>query len=407
MKLTYGIAAFAGMLFVGSIAVNAQTPASAGSVVKIGVLTDMSSLYSPIGGKGSALAARMAVEDFGGKVLGKPIEVVVGDHQNKVDIATSLASRWADVEGVRAFADVATSSTALAVQAQERDKQRAVVLISGGGARQIVDEECSPVGFSWSWNTQSVASSTATAMLAGGAKKWFFITADYAFGHALERTVTEVVKAGGGTVVGSVRHPLNTPDFSSYILQAQNSGADVIALANAGGDMINSVKQANEFGLTNSGKKLATLLTFITDIHGIGLKQAQGLILTTSFYWNRTPETRAFSQRFFKQQGAMPTLVQAGTYSSVLHYLKAVQAAGTDDAKTVAKKMRELPVRDMFTDSGWIREDGIMMHDFYLAQVKKPSESKEPWDYYNILATIPAEKAIWPLSESKCKLVKK
>ncbi|MDR1967731.1 MAG: ABC transporter substrate-binding protein, partial [Burkholderiaceae bacterium] len=239
------------------------------------------------------------------------------------------------------------------------------------------------------------------------AKKWFFITVDYAFGQALERAVSDVVKAGGGTVVGSVRHPINSPDFSSYLLQAQSSGADVIALANAGGDTINAVKQANEFGLTSSGKKLAALLIFITDIHSIGLKQAQGLTLTTSFYWNRTPEVRAWSQRFYKLQGAMPTMVQAGTYSSVLHYLKAVQAAGTDEAKAVAAKMHELRVDDMFTHDGWIREDGVMMHDFYLAQVKKPSESKEPWDYYNVTATVPADKAFWPLSESKCKLVKK
>lgn len=393
---------------IGTLPFAAVAQTAATAPLKIGVMTDLSSLYSPIGGKGSAVATRMAVEDFGGKVLGRPIEVVVGDHQNKVDVATALAKRWVDLDGVRAFSDVATSATAIAVQVQERDRQKAVVLISGGGARPLADEECSPVGALWSWNTYSVGSSTAKALVEQGAKKWFFITADYAFGHSLEKAVGDVVKASGGTVVGSVRHPLNTPDFSSYLLRAQASGADVIALANAGGDTINAVKQAGEFGITESGKKLATLLTFITDIHGIGLKQAQGLTLTTSFYWNRTPETRAWSQRFFKQQGAMPTMVQAGTYSSVLHYLKAVQAAGTDEPKAVMAKMRELRVNDkVFADNGWLREDGAMMHDFYLAQVKKPVESKEPWDYYNIVATISADKAFWPLSESKCKMVKK
>lgn len=376
--------------------------------LKIGVMTDLTSLYSQIGGKGSALATRLAVEDFGGEVLGRPIEVVVGDHQNKVDIATALAKRWTDLEGVRAFSDVATSATAIAVQALERDRKKAVVLISGGGARTLAEEECSPVGTLWNWNTYSVGTSTAKALVEQGSKKWFFITADYAFGHSLEKSVGDVVKASGGTVVGSVRHPLNSSDFSSYLLRAQSSGADVVALANAGGDMINGVKQAAEFGITSSGQKLAALLTFITDVHGIGLKEAQGLTLTTSFYWNRTPESRAWSQRFFEQQGAMPTMVQAGTYSSVLHYLKAVQAAGTDEPIEVMAKMRELPVNDkVFTDNGWVREDGVMMHDFYLAQVKTPEESQEPWDYYNITATIPAEQAFWPLSGSKCSLVNK
>lgn len=393
---------------IGALPFTTVAQTAANAPLKIGVMTDLTSLYAQIGGKGSAVATRMAVEDFGGKVLGRPIEVVVGDHQNKVDVAATLARRWVDVDGVRAFSDVATSATAIAVQAQERDRQKAVVLISGGGARPLAEEWCSPVGTLWSWNTYSVGSSTATALVEQGSKKWFFITADYAFGHSLEKAVSDVVKASGGTVVGSVRHPLNSPDFSSYLLRAQSSGADVIALANAGGDTINGVKQAGEFGIAESGKKLVTLLTFITDIHSIGLKQAQGLMLTTSFYWNRTPETRAWSQRFFKQQGAMPTMVQAGTYSSVLHYLKAVQAAGTDEAKAVMAKMRELRVNDkVFAENGWIREDGVMMHDFYLVQVKKPTESKEPWDYYQVAATIPADKAFWPLSESKCKLAKK
>ncbi|HHY48191.1 MAG TPA: ABC transporter substrate-binding protein [Alphaproteobacteria bacterium] len=391
-------------LYIGMHGSYAQTRTAP---VRIGVLSDMSTLYSAIGGKGSLLAARMAAEDFGGKVIGVPIEIVSGDHQNKVDVASALARRWVDSEGVSAFADVATSSTALAVQVLERQRQRAVVLISGGGARPLADEECSPVGFLWNWNTWSVATSTAKAMVQRGAKNWYFLTADYAFGHALEQSTSGVIKAAGGTVVGAVRHPLNTADMSSFLLQAQNSNADVIALANAGGDMVTAVKQAAEFGVTGSGKKVAALLTFITDIHGIGLKQAQGLLLTTSFYWDRNAETRAWSQRFFKQQGAMPTMVQASVYSSVMHFLKAVQAAGTDEAKAVARKMREIPVNDVFARNGWIREDGLMMHDMYLAQVKKPEESKGPWDYYTVLETIPAEKAFWPLSESKCALARK
>lgn len=375
--------------------------------VKIGVIADMSSLYSAIGGKGSVVAAKMAAEDFGGKVLGVPIEILAGDHQNKADVASTLARRWVDQDGVTAFADVATSSAALAIQTLEREQQRAVVLISGGGARPLADGECSPVGFLWTWNTYSDAKGTANALIQRGAKKWFFITADYAFGQALEKDTTDVVNAAGGTVVGSVRHPLNATDLSSFLLQAQNSGADVVAFANAGGDMVTAVKQSAEFGIAASGKKVAALLTFITDIHGIGLKQAQGLLLTTAFYWNRNAETRAWSQRFYKLHGSMPTMVQAGVYSSVSHYLKAVQAAGTDEAKAVAAKMRQIPVNDMFTHNGRIREDGVMLHDMYLAEVKKPVDSKEPWDYYNILATIPAEKAFWPASESKCKLFKK
>lgn len=374
--------------------------------LRIGVMTDLTSLYSPIGGTGSTVATRLAIEDFGGEVLGRPVEMLIGDHQNKVEIASSMAQRWVDVEGVRAFSDVATSSTAIAVQSLERERKGAVVLISGGGTRTLADEECSPVGTLWNWSTYSVATGTANALLQQGAKKWFFITADYAFGHSLEQAVTDVVKAGGGTVVGSVRHPLNSSDFSSYLLQAQTSGADIVALANAGGDTINAIKQASEFGIAESGQKLAALLTFITDIHGIGPEQAQGLSLTTAFYWNRTPETAAWAKRFFAAHGAMPTMVQASTYSSVLHYLKAVEAAGTDDAMAVMAKMRELPVKDIFADNGWLREDGVMMHDFYLAEVKSPDEVAEPWDYYKIVATIPAEKAYWPLSESKCPLVR-
>lgn len=375
-----------------------------GDVVRIGVLTDLSSLYSAVGGGGSVIAAKMAAEDFGGQVLGKPIDVISADHQNKVDVASGLARRWVDEAGVDAFADVATSSTGLAVQNLEKQRQKAVVLISGAGTRSLGEETCSPVGVTWTWNTYSVAAGTANAAVKQGHKKWFMLTADYAFGHALERDATEIIKANGGEVVGAVRHPLNTADFSSFLLQARGSGAGVIGLANAGGDTINAIKQASEFGL---GIKIAALLTFITDIHSIGLREAQGLLLTTSFYWNRTPKSREWSMRFFKRHGAMPTMVQAGVYSSVSHYLKAVRAAGTDEPKAVVAKMREMPVNDMFTTNGRLREDHVMVHDMFLARVKSPAESKEPWDYFEILRTIPADDVYWPLSSSKCPLVAK
>jgi branched-chain amino acid transport system substrate-binding protein len=375
--------------------------------VRIGVMSDSSSVYAAIGGPGSYLAAKLAAEDFGGSVLGKPIEVIAGDHQNKVDVATALARRWTDEMGVTAFADVATSSTALAVQSLEKEQQKAVVLISGAGARALGDEACSPVGLLWTWNTYSMATGTASAAVKQGYNKWFMLAADYVFGHALEKDATEVIKAAGGQVVGSVRHPLNTSDFASYLVRVPATGANVIGLANAGGDTVNAIKQGDEFGLKESGISMAALLTFITDVHAIGLKQAQGLLLTTSFYWNRTPESRAWSMRFFKLHGAMPTMVQAGVYSSVSHYLKAVRAAGTTEPRAVVAKMREMPVHDIFTDSGRIREDNVMLHDMYLAKVKSPSESKEPWDYYKILRRIPADELYWPLSASKCPFVAK
>jgi branched-chain amino acid transport system substrate-binding protein len=390
--------------FVTPLLAQAQATGSTGGV-RIGVMSDSSSLYAAIGGPGSYVAAKLAVEDFGGSVLGKPIEIIVGDHQNKVDVALALARRWVDEMGVTAFADVATSSTALAVQALENERQKAVVLISGGGARALSDDACSPVGINWVWNTYSVATGTARAAVKQGYSKWFMLAADYAFGQALEKDATEVIKAAGGEIVGSVRHPLNTPDFASYLVRALQSGANVIGLANAGGDTVNAIKQGEEFGLKEAGIHMAALLTFITDVHAIGLKQAQGLLLTTSFYWNRTPETRAWSMRFFKLHGAMPTMVQAGVYSSVSHYLKAVQAAGTTEARTVVAKMHEMPIHDIFADNGRIREDNVMVHDMYLAKVKSPSESKEPWDYYEILRRIPADELYWPLSASKCLLV--
>jgi branched-chain amino acid transport system substrate-binding protein len=398
-----------GLLTVAAVAAvvsyqsaNAQ---ASGEAVKIGVITDLSSLYTAIGGKGSVLAANMAVEDFGGQVNGKPIEVIAGDHQNKADVAAGLARRWVDVEGVTAFADVATSSTALVVQDLEKRQQKAVVLLSGPGTRQLGDEACSPVGLLWTWNTYSFAVGTAKAAVEQGNKRWFILTADYAFGHALEKDATDIIKANGGEIVGVVRHPINAVDFSSFLLQAQQSGAGILGLANAGGDTINAIKQANEFGLPASGMKIAALAIFITDIHSLGLDKAKGLLLTTPFYWNRTPESREWSMRFFKRQGAMPTMVQAGVYSSVMHYLKAVKAAGTVEPNAVVAKMREMPVNDFFATNARLREDNVLIHDMYLAQVKTPEESKEPWDYYKILQTIPANDVFWPLSSSKCPMV--
>lgn len=377
------------------------------NAVRIGVMSDSSSLYAAIGGPGSVVAARMAVEDFGGSVLGKPIDVIAADHQNKVDVASAIARRWVDEMGVTAFADVAASSTALAVQALEKERQKAVVLISGGGARALGDEACSPVGVLWAWNTYSMAAGTANAAIKQGYKKWFMLAADYAFGKALAGDATKVIEANGGEVIATVRHPLNTSDFSSFLVQAQQSGADILGLANAGGDTVNAIKQAGEFGLKKAGIKLAALLMFITDVHALGLEQVQDLLLTTPFYWNRTSETRAWSMRFFKIHGAMPTIVQAGVYSSVMHYLKGVKAAGTTEPKAVIAKMREIPINDIFASNGRIREDNVMIHDMFLARVKSPAESKEPWDYYEILRTIPAADAYWPISESKCPLVAK
>ncbi len=377
------------------------------NAVRIGVMSDSSSLYAAIGGPGSVVAAKMAVEDFGGSVLGKPIDVIAADHQNKVDVASAIARRWVDEMGVTAFADVATSSTALAVQALEKERQKAVVLISGGGARALGDEACSPVGVLWAWNTYSMAAGTANAAVKQGYKKWFILAADYAFGKALAGDATKVIEASGGEVIATVRHPLNTSDFSSFLVQAQRSGADILGLANAGGDTVNAIKQAGEFGLKKAGIKLAALLIFITDVHSLGLEQAQGLLLTTPFYWNCTSETRAWSMRFFKIHGAMPTIVQAGVYSSVMHYLKGVKAAGTTEPKAVIAKMREIPINDIFASNGRIREDNVMIHDMFLARVKSPAELKEPWDYYEIFRTIPAADAYWPISESKCPLVAK
>jgi branched-chain amino acid transport system substrate-binding protein len=375
-------------------------------VVKLGVLNDMSSLYADASGKGGVLAAQMAVEDFGGKVLGAPIEVVSGDHQNKPDIGSGIARQWIDADHVDAIVDVPTSSVALAIQELTRQKKR-IFLMSGPGSSDLTGKACSPYGFHWTYDTYALAHGTGGALVKQGGDSWFFITADYAFGQALERDTSEAVKAAGGQILGSVRAPLNTQDFSSFLLQAQASKAKVIGLANAGGDTINSIKQAAEFGIVSGGQKLAGLLVFLSDIHSLGLKTAQGLTITSAWYWDKDDASRTFAKRFMARNhnGLPPTYLQAGIYTEVAFYLKAIQEAGTDDADKVAAQMRKMKINDFMTKDGWIREDGRVMRDMYLEEVKSPAESKYPFDYLKILATIPAEQAFRPLKDGGCPLV--
>jgi len=374
-------------------------------VVKIGVLTDMNSLYSDATGTGSLIAAQMASEDFGGKVKGKPIEVIGADHQNKPDVGSNIARQWYDTGKVDAIVDVPTSSIALAVQQITREKNK-VFLMSGPGASDLTGSACSPNGIHWTYDTYALSKVGGKAMVERGEDTWFFVTADYAFGHALERDAADVVKANRGKVLGAVRAPLNTNDFSSFLLQAQASRAKVIALANAGGDTQNAIKQAAEFGILQRGQKLLALLFNITDAHSLGLATAQGMILTEGFYWDMDDASRAFSKRFQERAGHMPTMIQAGVYSAVTHYLKAIDALGTDEGKAVVDKMKAMPIHDFFAKNGHIRADGRMVHDMYLVQVKTPSESKGDWDVYKILATIPGDEAHRPMSEGGCPLVK-
>ena len=373
-------------------------------VVRIGVLNDQSGLYADFGGTTSVEAARMAVEDFGGQVLGKKIEIISADHQNKADIAATTARKWFDVDGVSAVADLTNSAVALAVQQVAKEKGR-VTLSVGPATSRLSNEDCSSTGFHWAFDTYSQAIGTAKAVVSSGGKSWYIVSADYAFGHQMAADLDRVVQENGGTVEGQVRVPIGTNDFSSFLLQAQSSKAQIIGLANAGADTVNSIKQAGEFGITAAGQKLAGLVVVISDVHALGLEAAQGLLFTTAFYWDRDPASRDWSQRFYDRTGRMPGMVQAGTYSSVLHYLKAMQAAGSTDGPAVADKMRELPVDDFFAQ-GTVRADGRMAHDMYLVEVKTPAESKGPWDYLKVLQTIPAEDATQPLSQSKCDLVK-
>ena len=376
------------------------------NAVRIGVLTDLSGVYSDVSGKGTVVATQMAIDDFVAKE--KPafkVEMVSADHQNKGDIAANKAREWFEREKVDVASELVTTSVALAVQKIAKEKNR-IALVSGAASTRITNEDCNDVTVHWTYDTYAVANGTAKAVTKTGGKKWFFLTADYAFGHSLEKDASEVVKASGGEVVGTVRHPFPGSDFSSFLLKAQSSGAQIIGLANAGGDTINSIKQAAEFGVTPK-QSLAGLLMFITDVHSLGLKVTQNMYLTEGFYWNLNDETRAWSKRFFDAHKRMPTMVQAGQYSSVLHYLKAVKAAGTDDTAKVMAQMKKTPVNDFFAKNGSIRADGRMVHDMYLLQVKKPAESTTPWDYYHVRATIPAAEAFQPLSASKCPLVAK
>lgn len=393
----------AGLLLGGNAAAQAQ---SATDPVKLGMILDMGSVYADVTGAGSELAARMAVEDFGGKVLGRPIEVLVADHQTKADIAASIATRWFDTENVIAMLDVAASSPALAVMNVANSRSK-IVILNGPGASSITNEACTPTTVHYTYNTYAVAHAVTKAVMDQGGKSWFYLTADYTFGHQLESDSADVVKANGGRVLGDVKAPIATADFSSYLLQAQQSKAQVIGLANAGADLINTVKQASEFGITQGGTRLASLAANINDIHGIGLDATQGMVLADAFYWDTDDQSRAFAKRFFAKLKKMPNMLQTGVYSSTLHYLQAVQAAGTTDSGPVMQKMRDAPVNDFFAHNGRIRADGLMVHDIYLFQVKTPAESKGPWDYYKRLATIPGEDAFQPLALSRCPLVKK
>jgi branched-chain amino acid transport system substrate-binding protein len=375
-------------------------------VVKIGLIEDMSSIYADITGIGAVTAAKMAVEDFGGKVLSMPIEVVSADHQNKADISSATAREWFDNQHVDALMDVAASATALAAVDVAKTKNK-IVILNGPGAARITNEACTPISIHYTYDNYALAHGTGGAMVKAGYDTWFFIAADYAFGHDLEAVTTNVIKANGGQVLGEVRVPINTADFSSALLQAQSSKAKVVGLANAGADTQNSIKQAAEFGIVRGGQKMAGLLVFINDINSLGLEVAQGMLLTTAFYWDRNDESRAWAQRYFQRMNRMPNMAQAGIYSATTHYLKAVAAAGTDATQPVMEKMRATPVNDFFVKNGTIREDGRMVHDMYLYEVKKPAESKGAWDYYKPVAEIPADQAFLPLAESKCPLVKK
>jgi branched-chain amino acid transport system substrate-binding protein len=380
------------------------TPPASAQGVKIGILNDQSGVYADYGGKYSVEAARMAIEDFGGTVLGQKIEMVTADHQNKPDLATSIARRWYDVEKVDMITELTTSSVALAVQELSKEKKK-IDIVVGAATSRITGDACTPYGFHWAFDTHALAVGTGGALVKAGGDSWFFLTADYAFGYALEKDTSEIVTANGGKVVGSVRIPLNSSDFSSFLLQAQSSKAKIIALANAGLDMTNSVKQAAEFGVVNSGQKLAGLLMTLAEVNGLGLQAAQGLVLTEGFYWDRDDKSRAFGERFMQRTGRMPSMIHAGTYSATLQYLKAVKAAGTKDSDAVARKLKELPVDDAFAQ-GKVLENGRMVHDLYLFEVKKPSESKKPWDYYKQLAVVPGDKAFPSAKDSGCPLTK-
>jgi branched-chain amino acid transport system substrate-binding protein len=397
------------ILFAAMVAL-AAGPAAADvsdGVIKIGVLNDQSSLYADLTGQGSVVAARMAVEDYGAAAKGLKVEIIFADHQNKADVGSAIARQWYDADKVDVIVDVPNSAVALAVNQVTRDKAKAF-LVSGAASSDLTGKACSPNTIHWTYDTWALANGTANAIVKTGGDSWFFITADYAFGHALERDVEAVVLKNNGKVLGKVRHPLNTADFSSFLLQAQSSKAKIIGLANAGGDTTNSIKQAAEFGIVRGGQNLAGLLVFITDVHALGLPTAQGLIFTETFYWDSNDRTRAFAKKFAERnRGIHPTMIHAGVYASVLHYLKAVEALKSDEGTKVIEKMKATPTDDPLFGKGNIRADGRKIHPAYLYEVKKPNESKGAWDYYKVRATIPAEQAFRPVDQGDCPLVKK
>jgi len=397
------IAAAIAATFITAGSANAQL---SDGVIKIGVMNDQSGTYADLAGPGSVVAARMAIEDFGAAKKGMKVEVLVADHQNKPDVGSNIARQWYDVDKVDAIFDVPTSSVVLAVNEITREKNKALI-VSTGATSDLTGKACSPNSIHWTYDTWALANGTGSAIVKTGGKTWFFLTADYAFGLALEKDTEAVVLNGGGKVVGKVRHPFPSTDFSSFLLQAQASKAQIIGLANAGADTTNAIKQGAEFGIVKAGQQFAGLLVFLTDVHALGLEKAQGLLLTEAFYWDRTPETRAWSQRFAKlHKGAMPTMAQAGVYSSVMHYLKAVEAIKSDDGPKVIAQMKKMPSDDTVFGKGRVRQDGRHIHDMYLFEVKKPAESKGPWDYYKVRATIPAEQAFRPEKDGGCALVK-
>ncbi|QUS38646.1 ABC transporter substrate-binding protein [Tardiphaga alba] len=392
------LAAMSAAVVCWSTAVAAQT-----MPIKVGVLTDMSGPYAAIAGKGAVVAAELAIADFAKEFPAVKVELVSADHQNKPDVAISIARKWFDSDGVSMVSELTTSAIALAVQKLAEDKDK-VSIVSGAGSSDLTGKACSKTGFHWTYDTYALARGTGSAIVDQGAKQWFFLTVDYAFGKSLQQDVTDAVLAKGGSVIGDVKHPLNTSDFSSFLLQAQASKADVIGLANAGSDLINVIKQANEFGIAKS-QRLAALLVYISDVHALGLNVAKNVYLTTAFYWDMNDETRAWSQRYFDKVGAMPTMAQAGEYSAVLHYLRATQKAGSTAGGKVAEAMRALPVKDIFAPNGTVRADGRMVHDMYLARVKEPSQSTKPWDYYAIVKTIKGDEAFRKMAAGNCPLV--
>ncbi len=373
------------------------------NVVKIGILNDQSGVYADFGGKSSVAAAQMAVEDFGGKVLGANIEIVNADHQNKPDVASSIARQWYDADKVDSIMELTTSSVALAVQGLSKEKKK-ITMTTGAATTELTGKQCSPYGFHWAYDTHALAVGTGGALVENGGNKWFFLTADYAFGYSLEEQTSKFVKSKGGQVVGSVRHPLAATDYSSFLLQAQSSGANVIGMANAGLDTANAIKQAAEFGITQGGTRLAALLFTLAEVKGLGLQSAQGLTLTEGWYWDQNDDNRAFAKRFQAKTGKMPNMIHMGTYSTVMQYLKAIQKAGTDETEAVAKALHEMPVQDAFTKNGKVLPNGRMVYDMYLFQVKKPEESKGEWDMYKQLATIPGDQAYMKVADSGCQL---